>query len=125
MKYLLKTFSIIATLALITSCYSDNKEELYKNFENADCDTTNTKFAATIQPVIVQNCAIPGCHNTTERRSGLDLSNYTDLKTIATDGRLENRITGNPGPIMPPSGALQPCEIEKILKWVNNGAQNN
>ncbi len=125
MKYLLKAFSIIATFTIITSCYSDNKEELYQNFVTEDCDTTNTKFAATIQPIIVQNCAVPSCHNSSKRQSGLDLSTYADVQAIATDGRLENRITGNPGPLMPPNGALQPCEIEKILKWVNNGAQNN
>ncbi len=125
MKYILKALPIALVALFLSSCYSDNKEELYKNFVTEDCDTANTKFAANIQPIIAQNCAIPFCHNTSERQSGLDLSTYADIQAVANDGRLENRITGNPGPIMPPSGALQPCEVEKILKWVNNGAQNN
>lgn len=125
MKYLLSTFSILLILVIVSSCYADNKEDLYKNFVAAECDTSNTRFSATIQPIIAQNCAIPFCHNTSDRQSGLDLSSYSDIQNVANDGRLENRITGNPGPIMPPTGALDPCEIDKILKWVNNGAQNN
>tara|TARA_R110000850_G_scaffold22122_7_gene64520 strand:+ start:341 stop:718 length:378 start_codon:yes stop_codon:yes gene_type:complete len=125
MKYIPKAFLLILILSFTISCYSDNKEDLYQDFVTADCDTTNTKFAATIQPIIAQNCAVPFCHNTSDRQSGLDLSTYSDVKKVADDGRLENRITGNPGPIMPPGGPLPQCEVDKILRWVINGAQNN
>ncbi len=123
-----KTFGITLLLMLallFTSCYRDNKEEIYKNFDQAGCDTTDTKFSTTVQPIFIDNCALSGCHVGSSPQSGLDLSTYTDIETIASDGRLEKRITNNPGPIMPPSGALPQCEINKILKWVSNGAQNN
>lgn len=112
---------IILTAA---SCYNDNKEELYQNFQN-DCDTSNTTYSATINPIITSNCAISGCHAGPTPQSGLDLNKVQDLQTIARDGRLMGRITGSAGSIMPPTGKLPQCEIDKIGKWVDNGSQNN
>ncbi len=124
MKQLLSTLSVLLLLGIITSCYSDNKEDLYSNYQN-NCDTTSTTFMATIKPIFTENCALSGCHNTVNRQSGLDLNSYTDIESIAKDNRLHDRIMGNQVAIMPPSGMLSQCDIDKILKWVRNGAQNN
>lgn len=113
------------TAIAFTSCYADNKEDLYRNFEQPDCDTTDVRFSTVIEPLISQNCAVPFCHNTSDRQSGLDLSNYNDIQQIANSGLLRQRITGTASGIMPPSGALPKCEVDKILRWVSNGAPNN
>ncbi len=124
MKQLLSTLAALLLVGITTSCYSDNKEDLYSNYQN-NCDTTSTTFMATIKPIFTENCALSGCHNTANRQSGLDLNSYADIESIAKDNRLHDRITGNQVAIMPPGGMLSQCDIDKILKWVRNGAQNN
>ncbi len=109
----------------MSSCYYDNREELYQNFQQTQCDTSVTTFAAVILPILQDNCATSGCHVGNNPQSGLDFSTYDDAQLTATDGRLVGRITGSSGPIMPPGGPLPNCEIEKIKRWVNKGARNN
>lgn len=119
-----KIFWLAFAGIIISSCYRDNKEDLYQNFTTDGCDTTTVTYTDVIDPICVNNCATSGCHSSSSRQSGLDLSNYNDLMTIAKDGRLIDRITGN-GPIMPPGGPLPNCDISKIETWVLDGAPNN
>ena len=116
---------MVIVLTVVASCYSDNKEEIYQNFVPCTVDTTAAvTYSADIGPLLTASCAIDGCHNSSSRQSNLDLSTYGDSKRIADDGRLKNRINGI-GPIMPPSGSLQQCDIDKIEIWINEGAPNN
>lgn len=110
-----------------SACYNDNKEELYQNIQNTDepCDTANVTYINTAQSILTENCATAGCHNSQTRQSGLNMSSYNDASTIASDGRLLGRITGDDGPIMPPTGSLPNCEIEKLKKWAADGAPEN
>ena len=118
-------FSIGALALLSTSCYNDNKEEIYQNIATAPiCDTANVTYSATISKIAIDNCATSGCHVGSSPQSGLDLSTYNHLMTIANDGRLIARITSSSNP-MPPTGSLSACEIEQITIWTNAGAQNN
>lgn len=116
---------VVIAMIMVAGCYHDNKEEIYQNFIPCTVDTTvAVTYSADIGPLLTANCAIDGCHNSSSRQSELDLSTYADAKVIADDGRLENRINGI-GPIMPPSGSLRLCDIEKIEIWINEGAPNN
>jgi len=119
-----KVFWIAMIGWMFSSCYNNNKQELYQNFTTNGCDTTMVTYSDVINPICVNNCATSGCHSSSNRQSGLDLSNYNDVMTIAKDGRLMNRLTGN-GPIMPPGGPLPNCDIRKIETWVLDGAPNN
>lgn len=125
MKKITPLIIVALLFALTEACYSDNKEDLYENYQTDDCDTLNTKFMANILPILTENCATSGCHLGVGAQSGLDLSTYADVEIIAKDGRLEGRITGSGGAIMPPVGAMSDCNIDRILKWVANGSQNN
>ena len=128
MKMTMKKIKLIALTTLVSiglsQCYYDNKEELYQNFEEPSCETTDMSYEFDIKNIIESNCAVSGCHVAPIRQSGLDLSQFADVKQIADNGSLVNRITGV-GPIMPQSGPLPPCEIEKITAWVNQGSLNN
>lgn len=125
MRQLFYPFAILLCLALSTSCYYDNKEDLYQNFPQDDCDTTGVSFSSEIEAIIVGNCAVSGCHVGASPQSGLDLSTYPDIKAIADNGSLVGRITRSSGPLMPPTGALPNCEIEKIKLWVDRGAKQD
>lgn len=119
-----KIFGLMILSLLVSSCYRDNREELYQNFTNDGCDTSMVTYSEVIRPLSFDNCAISGCHVGNTPQSGLDLSRYEDLMTIANDGRLMDRLTGN-GPIMPPGGPLPNCEISKMEIWVLDGAPKN
>lgn len=110
---------------LTSSCYYDNREDLYKNFTPSSCNTDSITYDSEVQVIVQQNCALSGCHLAPNPQAGLDLSNFNVVKNIAGSGKLVGRITATSGTIMPPTGALPPCEINKIIAWVNDGAPKN
>ncbi|WP_417612987.1 hypothetical protein [Owenweeksia hongkongensis] len=113
-----------ALLFVVSSCYNDNKEDIYQNANN-DCDTSNVTYSATIKAIVTANCAISGCHSGTNPSANLDYTTYADLETSASNGALVNRINGR-GALMPQGGpALPECQITQIETWVNDGAPNN
>jgi hypothetical protein len=111
-----------ALLAFSSGCYYDVESELYPN---SFCDTTITNYAGVVQPIIQANCATPGCHVPGGTGSG-DFTTYAGLRSQVVSGRLVPSIRQQAGAIaMPPTGRLSDCDIAKIVRWVDNGAQNN
>lgn len=90
-----------------------------------ECDTVSVSFAETISPLLQTNCV--GCHNTTGPSGGVMLDNYGGVQTVALDGRIVGVVTHQSGfPKMPKNlGQLPDCDINHIIAWVNQGANNN
>jgi len=89
-----------------------------------DCNLDNVGFAADVSPIINSYCL--SCHSGSSPNGGVSLTNYSNISSAANSGVLLNAITGASGaPLMPPSGAMNDCNINKITKWINDGAQNN
>jgi len=123
---------IIGGLLALTAagCYNDKADKLYPAAVNTTCDTTTVTFAADIEPIIMANCAISGgCHDAAgaATTSGFNFVGYTtDLTGQAYSGRLIADITGASGNPMPKNAArLSDCDINKFIRWVNQGFQNN
>ncbi|MBA4322230.1 MAG: hypothetical protein C0408_05370 [Odoribacter sp.] len=88
------------------------------------CDTINpVTFSGTIWPVIQASCT--GCHSGTSPGAGILLTNYSNVQTVAANGRLMNSLKGNGVPKMPPAGSLSACRIKQFNIWVTNGYLNN
>ncbi len=88
------------------------------------CDTTVFTYSVTIDEIITNNCL--SCHSGSSPSGDVSLTNYTEVKAIADDGRLVNAINGTGGiSLMPTSGSLSDCQITQIEKWVAAGALNN
>lgn len=122
------SYTLLALLlALSQACYYDNKEDLYQNFPDEECDTQAVTYSGEVQVLLANNCAVSGCHAGPNAIGGLDLTRYNDAKSIADNGDLVGRITATRGALMPPTGtgALAACEIEKIKAWVEAGATND
>lgn len=87
------------------------------------CDTTNTKFAAVINPILVDNC-VNACHSNSAAAlngGGLSLEGYDNVKA-----NYDQILSSIKAGTMPKGGtALDICLITKIQTWVNRGAQNN
>ncbi len=108
---------VIGGIVTLNSCYYDNKEDLYGGI--AICDTTNTKYAEVIQPIVVQYCT--GCHGGVSPSAGLSLEGYTNVKN-----NYPGMLTAMKNGTMPKgSSKLDDCTILKVQTWVNRGAQNN
>jgi mono/diheme cytochrome c family protein len=106
----------------MTSCAYDSREEI-----NAlePCNTTFVTFQLTIRPILNNNCIV--CHSGESPANGLDYTKYSDVLMVASDGRLVGAINHRAGfePMPRFAPKLPSCEIQKIEKWVNEGALNN
>lgn len=96
-----------------------------KNNACNDCDTTLFTYTAAIAPVMNTYCK--GCHNPSSLGGGIDLSVYTGVKAVASNGKLVGSITHAAGFIAMPQGgnSLSDCRITQIKKWIAAGSLNN
>lgn len=103
---------------VLGGCYYDNEEELYSA---TPTDTAAISYAAIIQPMIAQNCAISGCHVTNAQLP--DLSSYAGV--LANKDRVKARaVDGAPTP-MPAAGLMSAENRNKLGTWIDRGARNN
>jgi hypothetical protein len=115
------TISFIVALAL-ASC-----EKEY--FETVPVDTTlEVSFLNDIEPLLVSKCASSGCHDGAVRPNLLKDRCYTSLMdggyvdTLKPDESiLMIRIKKD----MPPPSGLPAAELNKVLSWISQGAQEN
>jgi len=129
----MKKLLMIATMAVaISSCYNDKYDKLYPATPGVTCDTTSISYNTDIKPIIAASCAIPGgCHNADGNAltGNLDFTNLTTLQGQATTDLIVADINGAPTkghtamPLNLPK--IAQCNINKITRWVNEGAPNN
>lgn len=96
-----------------------------KNNACNDCDTTTITYSLAIAPLINTNCK--GCHNPAFLSAGLDLTNYTTVRSIALNGKFAGVVNHQAGFSPMPKGAakLNDCKITQIRKWIAAGSLNN
>lgn len=112
-------------LMVAVACADDNEEDLMPQQPAQHCDTNTVTFSGSVAPILATNCY--ACHAANIAEGGVVLSNYSGVKEKVDDGRLIGAITHAAGFAPMPQGAakLSACEIDKIKKWVNDGALNN
>ena len=100
------------------------KQGANNNSCTSGCDTSNVRFAATIQPILQTYCT--GCHSGTGASAGINLTTYTGIKPQIDNGRIWAAIN-HTGPRPMPLGGnkLSDCNIARIGIWIKNGAPNN
>jgi hypothetical protein len=121
-KIILYLAIIIAAAMLPTGCGKDY-------FPPVDLGDQPISFSQDLVPIFTKSC-LGGCHpgqNTLnlEAESAYDNlidGNYVD--TLKPEQSLLYKRVG-PGGNMPTGGKLPAVEIQKILLWIKQGAQNN
>ncbi len=90
-----------------------------------NCDTTNVSYSKQIVNILVDNCY--QCHQGPGASSGIDFSNYNAFKGWAQSPYVIGNITSAPGFIPMPYGGppMDNCQINTIIAWIHQGAQNN
>jgi hypothetical protein len=130
MSFKEKITFVLFVSVILCSCYRNNEATLFpKSSEpgSSSCDTMNVSYSAAINPVLLQNCAIPGCHTGPSPTAGYTLDNYIGVRSVVLGGRLIGAITHAVGysPMPKNGGMLSDCQVGLITSWVNQGAQNN
>jgi cytochrome c5 len=114
------SFLTFAALQL-ASCTYENEAELYGP---VNCDTSAVKYSTVVQPLLKQNCN--GCHSVTSSVTNKPMDTYAALKPYIENGSFGYSIRGTNGyDIMPQSGPMSNCNLEKIEAWINAGFPNN
>ncbi len=125
-RIILKWVVIILPVGIMLNfagCYYDDVETLYPQV--AGCDTTNVTYSATISAIMSTNCN--SCHSGSAPQAGIKTDNYTDLKTIADNGKLWGAVNHESGysPMPKDRPKLSDCDLDKIRIWIDGGALNN
>ncbi len=93
-------------------------------------------FSADIIPILNNNCSIPSCHSGIEATGNLNLEDAQAYQNLWRNGSgyidtvnanhsiLYTQLVSSTLP-MPPTGPLDECQIDVILKWIDQGAKNN
>lgn len=89
-----------------------------------DCESSRSvrvnsgvSFAADIQPIITNSCAINDCHN------GNQFPDFRVFKNIHDNAANIKKLTGDG--TMPDEGSLTQAQIDAIACWVDDGAIQN
>ena len=129
----MKKLTILAAglLLFLGSCYNDKYDKLYPAVATNTCDTATVTFAQDILPILNASCNISGgCHDAAGMAtSGYNFTTYDGIQSQATTDILINDINGTPSSrhnAMPKNlPKISDCDINKMTRWVNQGAQNN
>ena len=121
MKKNLLYLSIII-VCMISSCYYDNEEELYRA---VPVDTTVViTYSGTIKTLIANTCATStSCHS--PGGPSLDFTQYATVN--GNKDKIKTRInlsTSDPS-YMPKGGALSGTDKSNFNRWLDAGALNN
>jgi hypothetical protein len=86
------------------------------------CDTSNYTFGARIEPLFATNCTTSiGCHSSGS--SNGSFASYAELKPFIDNGSIMDRVVVKQD--MPVVAPLQACDMEVLIKWIDDGAPNN
>ncbi len=113
--------------AIFTGCYKD----IISPGQDPTAPPQAVSFSGDLAPLFAANCATAGCHDAAPaHKPALTLDK--SYNAILSGGYINTIVPANSilyGEVksgsMPPSGALKPSDIQKILDWIRNGAPNN
>lgn len=134
---------VISGVLFLGSCSSNSTSSGGSgNNQNMDQGSTNPTFT-NVKQIFSGSCAVSGCHDSSTKQNGVDLSSYDAAinsvgdqygkKVIqaedAANSPLFDKISSdNPeyGVRMPKGrSSLSSDDINLIKQWINDGAKNN
>ena len=104
-------------------------------YEEITCDPDTAYFVNDILPIFISNCAKSGCHDASSHEDGIILDSYANIMSTgdiepgdpSADDIVEVISETDPDKVMPPppGNHLSSDLINRIIKWINQGALNN
>ena len=135
--------SILALFAMIEGCTDAGSEPPMAAPVVSPTVTDTVRFSTIVQPILLSNCAIPGCHTGSSPTSGFNQSSYAGVRAggsqfgssvvipgDSTDSKIIQKLRGKAGERMPLSGTyaatgLPDSMIVQIGTWIMQGAKDN
>ena len=120
---------IIVGFLSFSSCYYDNKQDLYDYVvipgDSTNCVVDNQSYLNDIVPILDLNCNL-ACHNATDKQGNIVLVTYAQVNSYVNKGSLLGSIKRQaPYAPMPPSAVVSACNVDKVASWIAAGAPNN
>lgn len=117
---------LIPTLGLIlllSGCRYDTERDLYGDV--VPCDTSLVSYTNDLVPLLEMYCF--ECHTGPTPSGERDFSTYEVLAEVAEQGELLNRIelAENDPEVMPSTGPMPACDIDRFRLWIEAGYPNN
>jgi hypothetical protein len=119
-------FFICCSFIAYASCTNDKSEIVYPA---PSCDTTFISLDSDLNPIMEANCF--SCHsaeNAPINGGGYNLEDLSTIQNAVLSGELISAIKhDNPLiPYMPQGGGkLSDCDINKFVRWKNEGVPDN
>lgn len=90
-----------------------------------ECNTENISFQNDLTPIFSTYCY--SCHTGSTPEAGINLSVYSDVKSVADMGVLYCAVAHLQGCTNMPLGGnkIPQCDIDQIKAWIDDGAPNN
>jgi hypothetical protein len=118
---------VLACITVIMISCSKTSEDKLVGAGATGCDTTSVSYSTGVTPILQSNCY--SCHGNgnTAGSGGILLEGYANLLKWANNGYLVGNVTHAPGYVPMPYGLpeLPECEVNTLVAWVHQGAQNN
>lgn len=101
---------------------SCTKEEI----DVVDCAGVSPTYSSNIKSILDVNCAKSGCHSSSSKRSGFDLSSYEGAKSAAQNKSFVGSVQHKSGYSKMPRGTskLSDADVKLITCWVQSGMPN-
>jgi hypothetical protein len=108
--------SLVILSATLGACTSKTTE--------FDCTGSTPTYTNNVKAILNTNCATSGCHNSTSKAKGIDLSTYATAKSESNNSRFLGSIQHSSGyDAMPQGGSkLNDSLIKVIYCWTQNGS---
>ena len=114
--------------------FDDSAEELGLVFDSPGVGGRHSpSFQNDILSILTQRCALAGCH-VADGPHGVDLRSFETVQqggdhaalVVPGAARESDIVSVLVGGTMPPEGPpLDPDQIQLIIDWINEGAENN
>lgn len=114
----MRTFILLSVATCVVILSNCKKEEI----DTVDCSGTTPTYTANIKSIMDRDCAGSGCHSSSAKRSGYDLSSYAGVSTAAKSKAFLGAIQHKSGYSKMPKGAskLSDADVKTVTCWVQN-----
>lgn len=122
---------ILLSILILGTAFSGCYKDILNPGQDPSAPPQDVSFSGDLQPIFTASCALSGCHDGVPgHKPSLTAANA--YNAIIAGGYVNTVVPANSviyGEVksgsMPPTGALKPSDVQKILDWIRNGAKNN
>ncbi|MGZ3838725.1 MAG: c-type cytochrome [Flavisolibacter sp.] len=122
---------LLLTAGLVAMSLSGCYKDIISPGQDPNAPPQNISFSGDLLPIFEANCTTSGCHDAVPGHNpslvkenaynAITAGGYVNT-VVPAASKLYGEVKGGS---MPPTGALNAKDVQKILDWIRNGAPNN